>query len=61
MTVDEINRESERYELRNSKSRLPAEHFKERIQDFVRKLDRLQAPLPMDSGRFFTRKLQETK
>jgi hypothetical protein len=59
MSVDQLNKEAELYQLRNSKSLLPEEHFRARIKQFARELERVQAPLPCESGSFFQRKLKE--
>jgi hypothetical protein len=59
MSIDQINREAEKYLQRNSNSMLPEEHFRARIKQFQRDLERVQQPLPMESGNFFTRKVQE--
>jgi hypothetical protein len=52
MSVDELNRESERYLQRNANTMLPEEHFRARIKQFARELERVQAPLPCESRQF---------
>lgn len=59
MSIDQINAEAEKYLQRNANSLLPEEHFRARIKQFTRDLERLQQPLPMESGTFFSRKVKE--